>query len=138
MNEHKRLLELTADIVTSYVEANALRAAEVANLIQGVHQALTTLDAPAEPSAAPLAKPTRSQILKSIQPSGLISFEDGRTYQILRRHLAAQGLTPSTYREKWGLPPDYPMTAPEFSEARSRQAKANGLGRAIRRSGGHR
>lgn len=74
-------------------------------------------------------KLTRAQINKSITPDALISFEDNRGYKTLKRHLSSRGLTPQQYREKRGLPGDYPMTAPSYSEARSSMAKSLGLGR---------
>lgn len=68
-------------------------------------------------------------VRKSIMPDALVSFEDGKLYKTLKRHLAGRGLTPAAYREKWGLPPDYPMVAPNYSAVRSALARANGLGR---------
>ena len=65
---------------------------------------------------------------KSITPDGLISFEDGKSYKTLKRHLSGHDLTPEQYREKWGLPRDYPMVAPNYSAARSQMAKSLGLG----------
>ena len=67
-------------------------------------------------------------VKKSISASHLISMEDGRPYKSLKRHLTARGLTPAQYREKWSLPFDYPMVAPNYSKARSELAKALGLG----------
>jgi predicted transcriptional regulator len=69
-----------------------------------------------------------SQVKKSITPDSLISFEDGKPYKTLRRHLATRGLTPEQYRDKWGLPADYPMVSPNYSAARSAMAKHSGLG----------
>ena len=66
---------------------------------------------------------------QSIRPDGLVSFEDGRTYKSLKRHLTVRGLTPAQYRQKWGLPPDYPMVAASYSAARAELARAIGLGR---------
>jgi predicted transcriptional regulator len=68
-------------------------------------------------------------IKKTITPDFLISLEDGRRYKTLRRHLAGRSLTPEQYREKWGLPRDYPMTAPNYAAMRSELAKSLGLGR---------
>ena len=67
-------------------------------------------------------------VKKSITANHLISMEDGRPYKSLKRHLTARGLTPAQYREKWSLPFDYPMVAPNYSKARSEMAKAIGLG----------
>jgi len=85
-----------------------------------------------EPTAISVAtpnKPNVAAISRSIQDDGLISFEDGRTYKTLKRHLAAYGLTPAQYREKWGLPQDYPMVCSTSSAKRSALAKQIGLGR---------
>jgi predicted transcriptional regulator len=85
--------------------------------------------------AGPLNRPDdgrprqiRTQIEQSITADGLISFEDGRTYRALKRHLAGRGLTPEQYRAKWGLPDDYPMVCASFSAKRSELAKRFGLG----------
>jgi predicted transcriptional regulator len=72
---------------------------------------------------------TPAQIRKSIRPDVLVSFEDGKPYRTLKRHLTRFGLTPDSYRAKWGLPPDYPMTAPSYSETRRALAVERGLGR---------
>lgn len=66
---------------------------------------------------------SKSEAYRSVTPDALISFEDGRPYKTLKRHLSSRGLTPMAYREKHGLPPDYPMVAPNYSAARSRLAK---------------
>lgn len=82
-----------------------------------------------EPRAPETAKATPAQIRASVQPDYLVSFEDGRQYKTLKRHLHTHGLTPAAYREKWGLPADYPLTAASYSARRSALAKANGLGK---------
>ena len=85
-------------------------------------------DAPASSQAA-LAKPTAAEIRRSVREDGLISFEDGRSYKTLKRHLTTRGLTPAEYRDKWGLPDDYPMVCASSSAKRSALAKQIGLGR---------
>jgi len=77
-------------------------------------------------------KTTPAQVRKSIMPEALISFEDGKPYRLLKRHLRTLGLTPEEYRAKWGLPADYPMTAPGYAAKRSEFAKAAGFGRKTR------
>lgn len=126
-------LSSVADIVASYVLANKVEAATLPELIRSVHQALIGLGDGSEPSSAAVStlKATPSQIRRSIRPEGLVSFEDGKTYQTLKRHLAGRGLTMTAYREKWGLPPDYPSTSPEYSARRSQLAKVAGLGRKV-------
>ena len=93
-----------------------------------MHQALTGLSGPAKPSVEQVEKPSAAQIKKSITADSLISFEDGKPYKTLRRHLTGRGLSPETYRTKYGLPVDYPMTSPSYSAQRSELARTNGLG----------
>lgn len=122
------LLDLTADVVAAYVANNRLAASEVPGLITAVHEALGNAGGavlPAEPERPSL---TAAQIRKSIRPEGLVSFEDGRTYKSLKRHLTTRGLSVAGYRDKWGLPKDYPSVSPAYSAARSAIAKSLGLG----------
>ena len=121
-------VELTADIVAAYVSNNSLPVAGLADLIASVHRGLTGLGTPTEPAQAEVEKPTSAQIRKSITHDGLVSFVDGKTYKTLKRHLTGAGLDPASYRQRYGLPSDYPMTAPSYSEQRSALAKSLGLG----------
>lgn len=116
-------------IVCSYVDANKIAPAEVPALITSTYAALERALRPADDSIEPLARPTAAQIRKSIKPDGLISFVDGRPYSMLKRHLAKAGMTPADYRGRYGLPKDYPMTAPSYSAKRSALALSYGLGR---------
>jgi predicted transcriptional regulator len=110
--------ELTATIVASYVERNRLAPAEIEPLIRSVYAALAMLgQGPAVPEAE--EKPTATQIKRSIRQDALVSFIDGRPYKLLKRHLNAHGLTPAEYRARFGLPTDYPMTAPDYTAKRS-------------------
>jgi len=122
------LLDLTADIVASYVGNNTLATADIPNLIQAVHKALQdTVQATNEPEPEPL-KPA-VPIKKSVTPDFLICLEDGKQFKSLKRHLRTHyNLTPAEYKEKWGLEHDYPMVAPNYAEARSALAKQMGLG----------
>ncbi len=130
-------VELAADIVSAYVTKNPLPVSELPALINDVHSALVTVaSGPAEP-AAEARKPAVS-IRKSITPDYIICLDDGKKFKSLKRHLRTQyNLTPEQYREKWGLPSDYPMVAPSYAKARSELAKEMGLGqqRRKRRSG---
>ena len=123
-------IELTADIVSAYVSNNSIPASELANLLASVHTAVSGLAAGGTNKAAEDAveKPTPAQIKKSITPDVLISFEDGKPYKTLRRHLTLRGLTPEAYRAKHGLSADYPMTAASYSAQRSELARSLGLG----------
>ncbi|SFV12999.1 MULTISPECIES: MucR family transcriptional regulator, partial [unclassified Methylobacterium] len=122
-------IALTSDIVSAYVSKNPVRPADIPGLLSGVHAALAALGQGDAASAPAVEKPTPTQIRKSITHDALISFEDGRPYKTLRRHLTIRDLTPEAYREKWGLPRDYPMTAVGYSEQRSALALSFGLGK---------
>jgi len=125
--------ELAGDIVAAYVSNNSVPVAELPNLIRSVHDAVRGLATGTTPSAVVIerqvVKPTPAQIRKSIQHDGIVSFIDGKTYKTLKRHLTSHDLDPRSYRERYGLPADYPMTAPSYAEQRSALAKAIGLGR---------
>ncbi|MGU3539908.1 MucR family transcriptional regulator [Methylobacterium sp. A54F] len=121
-------LDLAAGLVSAYVAGNALPAAELSPLLRRVHAALTALDGTAS-TEPPAARPGPAEIQRSIGHEALISFEDGRPYKALRRHLTLRGLTPEGYRAKYGLPADYPMTAASYSEQRAALARRQGLGR---------
>lgn len=121
------LTDITAKVVAAYVGHHTLPIGELPNLIRGVHHAFQTRDEPSVETAA-IFKLTPAQIRKSITPERIFSFEDGRPYAALRRHLTARGLTPDGYRSKWGLPDDYPMVAASYSAKRSALAKSAGLG----------
>lgn len=123
-------IELTADIVAAYVSNNSVPITAVADLLSSVHAAVSGLATGGNGAVAEdkIEKPTPAQIKKSITPDGLISFEDGKPYKTLRRHLTIRGLSPEAYRVKYGLPADYPMTSANYSAARSALAKQLGLG----------
>jgi predicted transcriptional regulator len=121
-------LEHAAEIVAAYIANNQVDAGAVAPLITEVHRALARLGQPEAKQEARPARLTSAQIKKTITPDYLISLEDGRRYKALKRHLNNVGLTPSAYREKWGLPSDYPMVAPGYSAQRSELAKNLSLG----------
>ncbi|CAA2157115.1 Transcriptional regulatory protein ros [Methylobacterium brachiatum] len=125
--------ELAVDLVAAYVANNPVPASELPALIARIYGAIAGLasgTAPVESGAAAPAvdKPSPAQIRKSVQQDGIVSFIDGKTYKTLKRHLAANGLSPQSYRERYGLPTDYPMVAPSYAEQRSALAKAIGLG----------
>jgi predicted transcriptional regulator len=126
-------IALTANIVSAYVSNNSVPSSEIANLIGQVHAALLRVSggqvaAPAEP-----LKPA-VPVKRSITSEFLVCLEDGKKFKSLKRHLRTQyNMTPEQYREKWGLPPDYPMVAPNYAAARSQLAKQMGLGQQRRR-----
>ncbi|WP_430910317.1 MucR family transcriptional regulator [Methylobacterium sp. sgz302541] len=135
--DHGRLVTLAADIVSAYVSNNHVQSAELPKLLSDVHEAIRTVSGTvAPPVETGPAKATAQEIRKSISADFLISFEDGKQYKTLRRHLTLRGLTPEQYRAKWGLGPDYPMTSQSYSEQRSELARALGLGQQRRKSVG--
>ena len=125
----KELLAFTAQIVSAHVANNAVNLVDLPGLIQDVYRALAGIDAP---SAAPkMDRPLPAvPIKKSLMPDYIVCLEDGRKLKMLKRHLkTTYNLTPDQYRERWGLPSDYPMVAPNYAEKRSSLAKQIGLGR---------
>lgn len=123
------LVELSAEIVAAYVAHNAMNSADLPRFIGEVHTALRRLGGADEPEAAKELKPA-VPVKKSITPDYLICLEDGMKFKSLKRHLRTHfDMSPEEYRDKWGLPLDYPMVAPNYSATRSRLAKDNGLGR---------
>ena len=127
------ITELAADIIAAYVSNNSVPVAELPALISNVHAALNGLTSGTSQAAAAeeqVEKATPSQIRKSITADALISFIDGKPYKTLKRHLTGHGLDPYSYRQRYGLPADYPMVAASYAAQRSELAKAIGLGRA--------
>ena len=124
--------ELTSDLIVAFVSNNPVPVAELPKLIRSVHRAICELTSGSVSSAAALnveiEKPGPTQIRKSVRNDGIMSFVDGKTYKTLKRHLTANDLDPHSYRERYGLPADYPMVAPSYAERRSALAKAIGLG----------
>ena len=126
-------IELTADIVSAYVSNNAVAAGDISSLISQVHAALLRVSNGQSEVVSEALKPAIA-VKKSITPDHLICLEDGKKFKSLKRHLRTQyNMTPENYREKWGLPADYPMVAPNYAEARSQLAKQMGLGQQRRR-----
>ena len=132
----EELLRMTADVVAAYVSNNTLPTGQLAEIISAVYSSLRALEGRAsEPRQEPLkpAVPVR----KSITPDYLICLEDGKKLKMLKRHLrSTYNMTPDEYRQKWGLPADYPMVAPNYAQQRSVSAKKIGLGRGSGRQGG--
>ncbi len=126
-------IQLTANIVSAYVSNNTVATAEIPNLIAQVYAALTRISGG---QAGALAEPLKPAVpvKRSITAEYIICLEDGKKFKSLKRHLRTQyDMTPEQYREKWTLPPDYPMVAPNYAAARSQLAKQMGLGQQRRR-----
>lgn len=121
------LLELTAEIVSAHASNNKVAPAELPQVIKDVFGTLSELGESGVPAEAPTpAVPVK----KSITPDYIVCLEDGKKLKMLKRHLnTSYGMTPEQYRERWGLPADYPMVAPNYAKRRSTLAKKIGLGR---------
>jgi predicted transcriptional regulator len=121
-------LELTADIVSAYVGNNTVAASEIPDLISQVHRALLRVSGGAAEMQGEPVKPAVS-VKRSVTPEHIVCLEDGKKFKSLKRHLRTQyNMTPEQYREKWNLPAEYPMVAPNYAAARSQLAKQMGLG----------
>jgi predicted transcriptional regulator len=126
-------IELTAGIVSAFVSNNPVTAGEIPALINQVHSALLRVSSGGKDPAAEPLKPAVS-VKRSVAPDYIVCLEDGKKFKSLKRHLRTQyNMTPEQYREKWGLPADYPMVAPNYAAARSKLAKDMGLGQQRRR-----
>jgi predicted transcriptional regulator len=123
------LIELSSEIVAAYVGHNALSPTDLPKLIAEVYAALKALGSTPQPSEAEAPRPA-VPVRRSVTPDYLVCLEDGKKFKSLKRHLMTHhSLTPQQYRERWGLPSDYPMVAPNYSATRSSLAKSSGLGR---------
>ncbi len=129
LEEKRSLVDLTAEIVAAYVGKNTVTQAELPKLIGEVHRALSgAVSHPIAREELTEIKPAVT-IKKSLTADYLICLEDGKKFKSLKRHLRSHyNLSPEQYREKWGLPADYPMVAPNYAQARSSLAKRMGLG----------
>lgn len=126
------VLGLATEIVSSYVAHNKVESSELTNLINQVYSSLSEIAA-GRTSMANRPEPAVS-IRKSVTDDYIICLEDGKKLKMLKRHLkSAYNITPEQYRERWGLPSDYPMVAPKYAEQRSQLAKNIGLGTSSRR-----
>jgi len=134
----EELLRMTTDVVAAYVSNNTLPTAQLSEIIGTVFQSLKALEGQGSEAKSEPLKPA-VPIRKSITPDFLICLEDGKRLKMLKRHLrSTYNMTPDGYRQKWGLPADYPMVAPNYAEQRSAFAKKIGLGRGASRQAGKR
>jgi predicted transcriptional regulator len=126
-------IALTAEIVSAYVSNNSVAAGDIPALIQQVHAALSRVSNGNADNGAESPKPAIA-LKRSVTPEYIVCLEDGKKFKSLKRHLRTQyDMTPEQYRDKWNLPPDYPMVAPSYAAARSELAKQMGLGQQRRR-----
>ena len=128
MMEHN--LTLTAQIVSAYLSNNRVQPDEIKTVLIDVHTALTALQSFEQPQEPVEPQKPAVPVKRSVTPDYIICLEDGKKLKMLKRHLSAEyGMTPAEYRAKWGLPADYPMTAPSYAARRSEFARQIGLGR---------
>ena len=128
-------IELAADIVSAYVSNNSVAASDLPNLIGEIHGALLRVSSGVQEVPVEAPKPA-VPVKRSVTPDYIICLEDGKKFKSLKRHLRTQyNMSPEEYREKWALPADYPMVAPNYAQARSNLAKQMGLGQQRRRKG---
>ncbi len=121
-------LEMTVEIVSSYVANNSVQSEQLPGLIKSIHETITSLSS-ATPAPVERIEPAVA-INKSVTPDYLICLEDGAKLKMLKRYLRTRyDMTPEEYRAKWGLPIDYPMVAPNYAKLRSKHAKQIGLGK---------
>ena len=128
MENKDDLVGMAATIVSAYVSANELPPQDLPRLIQTVHSALKEV-AGAAPVSADQGQEPAVAIKKSVTADYIICLEDGKKFKSLKRHLRTRySMSPDEYRQKWGLPHDYPMVAPNYAKERSNLAKRMGLG----------
>lgn len=124
--DNSAIIALTTEIVSAFVGNNEVEASELPGLIRDVHASLADLQSEVQRSGG---QQPAVPIDQSVTDDHLICLEDGKQFKSLKRHLRTKyNLTPEEYREKWGLPYDYPMVAPSYARQRSQLAKDMGLG----------
>jgi predicted transcriptional regulator len=129
-------LRLTVDVVASFVANHSLPADQIPGLIRSIHRTLDSLARGEEDQEAEARKPA-VPVNKSVHNDFIICLEDGKKLKMLKRYLrSTYDLSPEQYRKRWGLPPDYPMVAPNYSARRSESARRIGLGKGVRRRDG--
>ncbi|BCJ90268.1 transcriptional regulator [Terrihabitans soli] len=128
-------VELAADIVSAYVSNNSVATSDLPSLISEIHSALLRVSNGVVETPSEALKPA-VPVKKSITPDYIICLDDGKKFKSLKRHLRTQyNMTPEEYRERWNLPAEYPMVAPNYAQARSQLAKKMGLGQQRRKRG---
>ncbi len=129
----EQLLRMTSDIVASFVANNPVTTENLPEVIRSVYRTISSLAEPGEGRLEERLKPA-VPIGKSVAKDFIVCLEDGKKLKMLKRYLRAKyDISPDEYRRRWGLPPDYPMVAPSYTERRSEFAKKIGLGRGVRK-----
>jgi predicted transcriptional regulator len=128
MNSKEETLLYVVDIVAAYVSNNIVPKEDMPALIQQVYKTIQNIDLAVPPALSDRPQPA-VPIKKSVTPDYIVCLEDGKKLKMLKRHLkTAYNMTPEEYRDRWGLPMDYPMVAPNYAKKRSSLAKDIGLG----------
>ena len=131
--DQEEILRMTTDIVASFLTHNSIPSENVPEMIKSIYSTMRSLSSKEEEKAETKQKPA-VPVSKSVQDDYIVCLEDGKKLKMLKRHLkTAYNLTPEEYRERWGLPADYPMVAPSYAKHRSNLAKKIGLGTKPRR-----
>jgi predicted transcriptional regulator len=127
-NDSLELTSCVAEIVAAYVSRNSMSSSEIPSFVQTVHRSLCALSSGQSYLLSARSEPA-IPIENSIHPDYIVCLEDGRKLKMLKRHLkTAYNMTPEQYRERWNLPTNYPMVAPNYAKRRSSIAKDIGLG----------
>ena len=133
--KNEMLITLTSDIVAAHVSNNSVAVSDLPTLIANVHGALSQLSG--TPAPVEVKQEPAVSVRSSIKPDYIVCLEDGKKLKMLKRHLMTHyQMTPDDYRDKWNLPADYPMVAPNYAEQRRTLAKSIGLGTKRRRTRG--
>ena len=133
MSDENKLRDLVAQVASAYFSNSHVNPGEISAIINQIAASLGAVKELGADEIAAVVQPeqiklTSAQIRKSVTPDAILSFEDGKPYKTMKRHLSQRGLSPADYLAKWGLPKDYPMVAPSYSAKRSALAKSAGLG----------
>jgi predicted transcriptional regulator len=135
VESRNHLMTMASQIVQAYVAKNHIQQSDLPGLLSAVHETLISVTTGNEAAEQRVEnRPSAADVRKSINKDYLVSFEDGKRYKTLKRHLTRLGLTSEQYRHKWGLPMDYPMVSKGYSERRSELARAAGLGQQRRKT----
>jgi predicted transcriptional regulator len=122
------ILKLVTEIVSAYVSKNPVPADQLPAIIRNVHATLGGFAG--EAKSSPLPRAPAVPVKKSVHDDYLVCLEDGKKLKMLKRYLRSRyKLSPAEYRERWNLPPNYPMVAPNYAKKRSDFAKKIGLGK---------
>lgn len=129
----EQILRTTSEIVSAFVAGNAVAPDALPEVIRSVYRAVATLPSLSDTGPEPRLKPA-VPVSKSVANDYIVCLEDGRKLKMLKRYLRSRyDMSPDEYRRRWGLPPDYPMVAPAYTERRSEFAKKIGLGKGVRK-----